>query len=81
MANPCHSDSASDSESMKAPKVIGLKKLPTWAKAASKKDNRSQPWKKHASDVDDPLFAQGEELSIYYKAGMTLCLGEGSLAA
>lgn len=55
--------------------------LPAWARAAKKNDNRAQPWKKLVTVNDDPTFAEGEDLSIYYKIGMTLCAGEGSLAA
>ena len=76
-------DNESGSESDRPRDTIQstARKLPAWAKAAMKNDTRAQPWKKHVTTANDPLFAQGEELSLFYKAGMTLCAGEGSLAA
>lgn len=55
--------------------------LSAWAQVAMKGDDRAQPWKKHVIADNDPNFADGEELSIFNKAGMTLFAGEGSLAA
>ncbi|KAJ8071669.1 hypothetical protein OCU04_001988 [Sclerotinia nivalis] len=53
----------------------------TWVQVAKTQDSRAQPWKKLRDEVDDPDFAVGEDLSIFYKTGMTLCAAEGTLAA
>lgn len=72
------SETESDSEQVRKPVE---RKMPAWAMAAAKKDSRAQPWKKHITQKNDPNFAEGVDLSLFYKEGMTLCAGEGSLAA
>jgi len=76
-----HSNESFGSDNESGSEKESAVKLPSWARAAKQKDDRAQPWKSLVEGEDDPDFADGVDLSLFYKAGMTLCLGEGSLAA